>query len=126
MSVSGSSFLRCTVFLSCIFPSGTYIDTWRGRIELLTGNGLVGSNIGFDGEGRKQEGLLEFPLHLRPPWEEKQSQLKTNASVVTTCGNFTERAKKGERGHSLACADHFGGRVDDADLGKRDSLLLEL
>lgn len=66
------------------FPSGTYIDTWRGRIQLLTGNGRVGSNLGFDREGGKQEGLLEFPLHLRPPGEEKESQSNTEAGAATT------------------------------------------
>lgn len=79
-------FLRFTVFVFVFptFPSGTYIDTWRGRIQLLTGNGRVGSNLGFDREGGKQEGLLEFPLHLRPPGEEKVSQSNTEAGAATT------------------------------------------
>lgn len=64
-------FLRCSV-LFCFFPSGTYVDTWGGWIELFTGYGHVGSNLGLDGESRKQEGLLEFALHLRPPGEEKE------------------------------------------------------
>lgn len=67
------------IFIFFTIPSGTYIDTWRGRIELLTGNWRVSSNLGFDGEGRKQEGLLEFPLHLRPSGEEKESHLNAEA-----------------------------------------------
>lgn len=105
--MNGCQFQTCLfydlLFFFPTFPSGTYIDTWRGRVQFLTGYGRVGSNLGFDREGGKQEGLFEFPLYLRPPEEKKESQSNTEAEAVTTSSLQLPGERQESQGWGLTC-----------------------
>lgn len=62
----------------------THINAWCRRVKLFSRNGDVNGNSGFHAESRKQERLLEFPLHLCSPGERKHTTNQEDRKLVKT------------------------------------------